>query len=203
MTFSVNSYENKGFAFKEIPNGTYKVILESIAPTATKDNNGVYYKTTLVITEGDFERQKLFINFTKVNTNEQAVGISISQLRTLAKVIASQNTNDTQLRILCSNIYNDKFTSQENFFAEIMEKGKLEQKPFNVDVFSRKGKPYTDKNTGEVKEGSLSYALNLGLDVERQADEILSKYVKNSATVASKPVAKETTKEYLDDEIPV
>lgn len=203
MTFDVNSYENKGFSFKEIPNGTYKVILESSALTDSIDKEtgkvkGNYYKCIFVITEGEFEKQKLFINYTKNNINEQAVGISITQLRALAKLVASHNTNDTQLRMLCKMIYDNKFTSQDNYFAEIMEKGKLEQKPFTVDVFGRKGKQYTDKNTGEVKEGSLSYALNLGPDVEKASDEVLKKYIgSTSSTTASK---KEPNK--LDDSIP-
>lgn len=202
MTFDVNSYENKGFSFKEIPNGTYKVILESSALTDSIDKEtgkvkGNYYKCIFVIVEGEFEKQKIFINYTKSNLNEQAIAISISQLRALSKLVASQNTNDTQLRMLCKMIYENKFTSQDNYFAEIMEKGKIEQKPFSVEVFGRKGKQYTDYKTGEVKDGSLSYALNLGPDVEKSADEVLQKYVGSATTKKT-----EAEEDKIDDSIP-
>jgi hypothetical protein len=76
--------------YTEIPDGTYKAIIESIALKESQTGN-TYVNFTLVITDGEFSERKLFVNRF---LTEGAIKITVSQIMNLIKTCGYELEGD-------------------------------------------------------------------------------------------------------------
>lgn len=73
--------------FEQLPNGTYKVIIDSTVYKATKAGTGHYMAVTFSVQGAEFQGRKIFENYNIQNASEQAQKIGQAQFKRLCTAI--------------------------------------------------------------------------------------------------------------------
>lgn len=78
-----------------IPPGEYKVQVVSSEEKPTKAGNGAFIEFVYLITDGEYQNNKIWDRFNVDNPNPQAVEIGLSQFKQLAEACGSPDCTDT------------------------------------------------------------------------------------------------------------
>lgn len=118
-TFNADEQEPMATGFELLPNGQYPIMFTDAIWKETKAQNGHYLFLTAVVTDGDFEDRKLFVNLNLDNPSEKAVEIAKRELgaigRAVGVVTMKEASNLLDLPLLCDVVVEP---AKDNFPAK-------------------------------------------------------------------------------------
>ena len=86
--FDPTEHDTTQSDYSELPNGIYKLEVETSDVVETSTGSGIILKTTMVVVEPeDFKGRKLFTNYNVENKNPQAQEIGQRQLSSLCRAV--------------------------------------------------------------------------------------------------------------------
>jgi hypothetical protein len=111
--------------FEALPNGWYRIMLDTAEGKATKAGNGRYINCKFHVVEGPFADRILFHLFNVINPNEMAQKIGHQELKKLLVAIGRSQpaaTEEELLGLLADGICYGKVTQQKDTDGKVRNK---------------------------------------------------------------------------------